>query len=291
MVKVGNITYFFSYNNLVVYIENYLNDYYGMDNFSIVKSEEGFIISFHNAYYLLFLISSIDNINLYYDFSYKIHYSYSFIPNKYGKYLNTIDGESYVLLKTHSYSIAYYDIINPYIMEVIISINWREKWIKKSEMLQSMYYENRGKYSIIDESIPYYSSLLDYAIYLLNDFSSYKGYGFIQHLFLDNNSFCNPFYFIIDIKERDIASYWKYLFYHNDYYGDYLWKSFCSQSFNYSLVLARLLYPDWYLLELEKILYYQKSVDDLKKIVSKTSSYTNMIHEFSSFCGIKKVSL
>ena len=172
----------------------------------------------------------------------------------------------------HSYTISYYDIVNPYIMEVIISINWREKWIKKSEMLQSLYYENRGKYSIVDESIPYYSSLLDYAIYLLDDFSFYKGYGFIQHIFLDDDSFCNPFYFIVDIKERDIASYWKYLFYHNDYYGDYLWKSFCTQSFNCSLVLARLLYPDWYLLELEKILYYHKSVDDLKKIVYDTSS-------------------
>lgn len=276
---------------MVVFIHKYLEDYYGMIDCSIEKCQEGYTILFHHNTYLFFYILSYEDIFQYFHFSNIVHYSYSFIPNKKGEYVNLIEDQSYVLLKINFYPISYSDIINPYIIETILSIRWRDKWIQKSEILQSMYYEIRGKYLIVDESIPYYSSLLDYAIYLLKDFSSYTDYGFIQHTFLNDDTFCNPFYFMIDLKERDIAGYLKYLFYHNEYYCDYFWKKLSSQSFNFTLLLARLIYPDWYLLEFERIVYDHKEVDDLKMVVSKTYKYIDMIHDFMSFCGIKKVSL
>ena len=167
----------------MVHLIEKLKSFYEMDFCVVKKIDEGYAIIYHNRSYLLFMIDSTKNISNYYDLSQKIHYSYSFIPNKYGKLVSNMDNHSFVLFMIKPYSISFDDILNPYITDTIISLNWRDKWIQNSKDLPSLYQKIRGKYAIVDESIPYYSSLLDLAIYLLNDYSYYQSIGYVQHIF------------------------------------------------------------------------------------------------------------
>lgn len=161
-------------------------------------------------------------------------------------------------------------ILNPIKLNKIKRLEWFDLWVNKSNYITNYYQGIKGKYKIIDESINYYLVMLDISICYLKKYTKYYNYVYIQHnIILDNNMCIKE-----DIKERDFAEYLKYLFYKNydiKYVYDLIKTS--SNIFDYHLVIARLLYPSYYLFYFECVVINNSNQDKLYEIVKKSCDY------------------
>ena len=167
-----------------------------------------------------------------------------------------------------------YCILNPIRLNKKKKLNWYELWINKSNYIVSYYETIKGKYSIIDESIDYYMVMLEMGIYYLKNYLDYYDYVYIQHNVILNNSMTIK----EDVKERDFAEYLKYLFYNNSDINDvYKLLKKTKNKFNYYLVVARLLYPSYYLYYLEKVIVSFEDYDKLNNIVNHSTEYETYI--------------
>ena len=165
--------------------------------------------------------------------------------------------------------IEYY-ILNPIRLNKIIKLDWFNLWIKKSDYINNYYINIKGKYEIIDNSIDYYVTIIEMSIFYLKDYSNYYDYAYRQYgIIIDNGMYTKD-----DIKERDFAEYLKYLFY-KDYDIDYIYSLIDKSKsiFNYYLVVARLIFPSYYLFYLDRLIINNKDYDKLENIVNKTTNY------------------
>ena len=160
-----------------------------------------------------------------------------------------------------------YYIFNPIFLNKKIKLNWRSLWIKKSDYISKYISKIRKNYKEIDESIDYYLTMLEMAIYYLKDYDNYIDYAYVQHKII-NNMELNE-----DVKERDFSEYLKYTFFNKNYSMNYIYDLIEKgiNIFNYDLVVARLLFPSYYLFYLEK--YIIDGENNLNSIIERTSEY------------------
>ena len=171
-------------------------------------------------------------------------------------------------------------ILNPSITDSRKKLNWREQWIKKKDYLEFFFDKNiKGKYEIIDESINYYFSMIELAIYYLKEYDNYYDYNYIQHKIVFDNTFFNKNTIMEDVKERDFSEYLKYLFYNKNYNINDSYKLIDNSrnGFNYDLIVARMIYPSYYIYYLEKVIIENEELDKLVYIVQKSSEYEEYV--------------
>lgn len=159
-------------------------------------------------------------------------------------------------------------VFNPMFLNKKIKLNWRDLWINKSEYISNYVSKIKGNYEEIDESIDYYIARLEMAIYYLKDYDNYYDYAYVQHrIILKDNELIN------DVKERDFSEYLKFIFFNTNYSMDYIYNLIEKGNgiFNYDLVIARLLFPSYYLFHLEKYIIDGKS--DLNIIIERSNEY------------------
>ena len=166
-------------------------------------------------------------------------------------------------------------ILNPTSTKKVKRLLWYELWQKKSNYIEYYYNKIKNKYKIIDESINYYIGMLEKGIIYLKKYDNYYEYYYLQHkIFLNDNS-SDLSNLKADIKERDCSEYLKYLFFKQDYdekaISDFILKT--NNKFNYDLVIARLLYPSYYLFFLEKFITEKVGYDDLNRIICRSKEY------------------
>lgn len=185
--------------------------------------------------------------------------------------------------------------LNSLSINSLINLRWRNLWINKSDYIEYYYSNIVGKYKLIDESVDYYLGMLEMAIYYLFDYNDYKDVGFIEHRVFDKNKLFNPLNIKIDVKERDFAEYLKFLFF-NGLYKDidiekliYTYKDF----YNFDLVIARLLYPNYYFDLFDKVILLEESESILFNVISKSQEYESYLKRIltyiSTFFKIKKI--
>ena len=168
-----------------------------------------------------------------------------------------------------------YYVLNPIGLHRKKRLDWLELWIEKADYLSNYYMKIEGKYEIIDESIDYYFALLESGINYLKKYNNYWDYSFLQHHMFSYNNFCDKNSFKEDLKERDLAEYIKYLFISSNYNISDIYKLIekTIYNFNYELVIARLLFPSYYLYYLEKLILYDIDYDMLEKIINRSGEY------------------
>lgn len=137
-------------------------------------------------------------------------------------------------------------------------LNWRNLWIIKADYIWKYYLAIKGKYEIVDESIDYFIALMEAAIYYLKDY---------DYIFYRK-----------DIRERDFAEYLKYLFRENR--TNDVYKLLENNNYNYELVVARLLFPSYYLFCLEK--FINNGDNELFSVVNRVDEYENYIRDIVS---------
>ena len=232
-----------------------------------------FIISFKNfkeAFDCIQLSSFVENC-------------YKPIYNNSHKYITKYSSYFFVIFLIKNYIFNPSFLFQPLVISDKFYLEWRDDWIQKSDYILSFYSSIKGKYSLIDESIHYYLGLLDYCIYLLNNYIGYYDYGCVQHKRFSLKKYFNPVYFKIDVKERDFADYLKYLFFSNQYKKIHISELIsCGKNyFNYNLVFIRLIFPDYYFDVFDNIILGKDS-SSLYNIIYKQNSYLDYIQMIRS---------
>ena len=174
--------------------------------------------------------------------------------------------------------------------------DWKKLWSEKVDYFEyrmSMVNENN---ELIDGSFSYYVGLAENAISYYNDTLleeqvSNKELS-ISHKRIPypvlSGKLYNPLNFIFDYKVRDIAEYFKTMFFE----GNLDWEEvmdffnkFYISKVNYRLFYARLLYPSYYFDAYEEYID-NKDEERLRKIVSKAKDYEDFL--FDIYNLIKK---
>ena len=267
---IGDIIFEFIKNNYLINID----EYFYKNNYIFYKNK--------NNYYF---ISEVKNKkNLYKLYYYFINgYFYKIIFNKKGKFISTYQNKDYILLKYIKYNFKLEDLI--YKNKLALSnkkklLTWRNIWIDRSNYIEEKYQKIINKYNIIDESIDYFYGLLEAAIYLLRDYQKYYDYLYLQHIFINYFDYYNPCNIKLDVKERDFSNYLKYLFFSNKYKDIYIDKIIIKNldNYNFNLILARLIYPDYYFNLLDELIdnnyiFNNNIFDEIKNIILLVDDY------------------
>ena len=254
-----------------------IKKYYNFSSFYFAEEKNVFIVG-ANHYYIYYFDSlkkAIDCINL----SFSSPFSFRPIYNKFHRYVTGHDSLFFVLFLVKKYEFNISDLFHPILVLNNIHLDWQKNWLKKSDYIVSFYASIKGQYSLIDESINYYLGLLDFCVYLLNDYRGYNDYGFIQHTRFVLDDYFNPTSFKIDIKERDFANYLKYLFFSGSYNDVDISKMIFlgKDIFNFDLLFIRLLFPDYYFDVFDDILLKKKKISALCAIISRQDAYLKYI--------------
>ena len=152
----------------------------------------------------------------------------------------------------------------------IIPLSWYQEWIQKSDSILSLYPSIQGKYSLLDESLPYYMGLLDLSIYCVKDYS----------------------YLVGNVKEKEFAETIKSLFWSSYRKYDIREVIQSNKYYCYDLVIARLLYPNYFFQLFDDIVKNKKDSSCLDSVIQRADEYEQflkiIIEEVRSFYPLKK---
>lgn len=262
----------------------------------MAKDKERYIIKKNNRIFYLERVFNLDEVVEQFEFSRDYKHFYNFVLNINDSIITYFDGNAYVLLEDCSDGCYHYSLDdNSLSLNKMQRVGWRDLWIKKSDYIEYYYMNIIGKYKLIDESIDYYLGLLELAIFYLYDYGEYQDVSFIEHKYFDKRHLCNPLNLKADVKERDFAEYLKCIFFDNEYHNVNIEELIIRYKdyYNYELVVARMLFPNYYFDLFDKIILLEESENALYKIISRNREYEaylkRIIDCIASFSDIKKI--
>ena len=284
----------------MVFIDEFLKNNYSLNQCNAVWDTDKWIIYSSDHVFYLIEVFNIDFVLDCVHLSSFLSYCNIILYNNQHQLVSIYENSYYVLLQRNNFSFSEIHL-NPnffsyYCFHYKIPFQWNKLWVQKSDYIEKYYHSIKGKYSIIDESIDYYLGLLELSISYISSYSNYDIQAYIVHFSFDEFQYYNPLNLKIDCIEREFAEYLKYLFFHNLYEKEkiekllYQYRNF----FNYDFVIARMLFPSYYFLALERIVNSNDSYDEVLSIVSRIDDYREyvywIIEYISCFCPIKKIS-
>ncbi len=262
----------------------------------MAKDKNRYVIKYKNRLFYLERVFNLDEVIDQFNISKDYEQFYNFIVNKDDSIITYFQGSSYVLLEDINNGYYRYNLDdNNLSLNRTNRVEWRNIWIKKSDYIEHYYSNIVGKYKLIDESIDYYLGMLEAAIYYLYDYLEYEDGSFIEHKYFDNNYLRNPLNLKIDVKERDFAEYLKYIFFDREYHNINVEELIIRYKdyYNYDLVVARLLYPNYYFDLFDKVILLEESEEVLYKIISRNREYERylkrIVNCISTFFEIKNI--
>ena len=279
---------------MIIIFDSLLKDYYNIIPTNIVEKDNYIFIEDNSDCYFLYEINSIVDIDYSYNLSLMVDYSDLFILNNFGKYYTIFNNRRYSLLKRifsihlNSAVLRFFYVGNKH------RLNWRLLWIRKCDYYVSFYESIKGKFPLIDESISYYIGLFEMGIYYLKFYENYSSDCYVQHRCLNSSDYTNPFNMIIDVKERDFAEYLKYIFFNDLYKDDDLYYLIHKGKnyFEFDLVIARMLLPNYYFEALDEVASGKKNEDCIMNIITRATDYESYLKRIiciiSKFYSIKK---
>ncbi|MBQ6324085.1 MAG: hypothetical protein IJI22_04535 [Bacilli bacterium] len=217
-------------------------------------------------------------------------YFYKFILNVNGSVVTEYNGDNYVLLLVNNNQ----GQKTPILINNGMYLNWRNIWIARSDYIEEYYDRIRGETPLINESFDYYMGLLEFAICYLGD-DDYYGVGYLQHKHFDYNELNNPLNIKVDFLERDFAEYLKYIFITGEYKNIDMKELILENRYNYNfnLVIARIIYPNYYFNLLDDIIVGYENENILFNIIERNQEFEaylkNIIAEISLIYPIKKI--
>lgn len=290
-------------------MKNAIYYYYNLECEELIKRNEKYIILSNNSYYaLLPCIFNNENINELYKLNNHLLWygirTYQFVTNNTNNIITNINNINYVLIKIYN---NYKERINLNDIMQFCSIfpvkkgqniRWKELWMNKIDYFEYQISQFGLKYPIVRKTIDYYIGMTETAISLLNNIKPVDLY--IAHYRinseLNNIVLYNPLNYIIDTRTRDIAEYFKTLFFMKNnsinvekYIFDFL------NTINFSddelfLFFIRLLYPSYYFDLYEKIVREEIEEENINYILNKNVEYEKLIKKIYMFLN-KKISM
>ena len=274
---------------------SFYKPYYAIDNKRVTKDYFNYIvdnrlfISSNNKLYFVEELNNLEQIDLLNNYKVNFNDYYNIVSTKYGDYKILYKNKYYVVLEYKEFSLDLYQLIIEDKKKVVSSgkIDWRDKWINRSEYIMNTYYSYRNKNKVIDNSIDYYFGLLESSICYLNGFNYENVNLYVQHAKMSYFDYFNPFNIRIDVKERDFSNFLKYIFFDDKYNESYV-RSIIEKNINnydFNLVVARLIYPDYYFDLFDEYLISSddKTLDLIKKIVNRVDEYEKYVYMICNY--------
>ena len=281
-------------------MKNVIKYYYGLEVDNIIEKDNNYRIVIDSNNYLLCRCNRNDLLNiLKYINKYDFHTIINTINGDITIFLNNYD---YVLLKLCTpYKKITVDDLSSFNFNTNIrcdSVNkWISLWSSHIDYIEYQIRELSNKYPILAKYTYYYIGLTETAIELLKtiniDISEY-----IVHRKIKDNmtlvDLYNPVNLILDSKVRDIAEYYKDIFFKKDidnvtYLKD-LYESI--KFFNISelkLFFVRMLYPTYFFDLYDEIVGFGLKEENIYEIVDKSNKYEEVLKEL--YQSIKKATL
>lgn len=254
-----------------------IKNYYDFSFFRFIDNKNIFICNGCKYYITCFdsKSESFDCLKM----SFSVLNCYKPVYNKFHSYITEYKNLFLIVFFINDYMFDSSFLYKPLAYSKKIYLEWRNNWIYKANYIRTFYLSIRRRYPLIDESINYYLGLLDFCIYLLNNYNDYFDCGYIQHKRFLLSEYFNPIYFKIDVKERDFADYLKYLFFSDEYKSINISELifYGRNLFNYDLVFIRLVFPDYYFDVFDNIILEKENCVSLYTIINHQSSYINYI--------------
>lgn len=216
---------------------------------------------------------------------------YDFIVNKNFQYITLINNKGYVLLKLLVEKTEKEIDLNDLLLFANLTLNftselrWIDKWIKKTDALESNRSELLSKNETLEKTLDYYLGISENAIMYVKYHSSNIGkiYQFhLQHERLNTKTrkyimFYNPFYIIFDIRVRDISELIKQYILEGKNYKKLLKEIIEIMKINSNeigLIVSRIMFPTYYFDFIED----ENSFAN-KKIITFSSYYLDTMNE------------
>ena len=264
------------------------NYFFSKDTFNYIVDNRLFISS-NNKLYFVEELNNLEQIDLLNNYKVNFNDYYNIVSTKYGDYKILYKNKYYVVLEYKEFSSDLYQLIIEDKKKVVSSgkIDWRDKWINRSEYIMNTYYSYRNKNKVIDNSIDYYFGLLESSICYLNGVNYENVNLYVQHAKMSYFDYFNPFNIRIDVKERDFSNFLKYIFFDDKYNESYV-RSIIEKNINnydFNLVVARLIYPDYYFDLFDEYLISSddKTLDLIKKIVNRVDEYEKYVYMICNY--------
>lgn len=264
------------------------NYFFSKDAFNYIVDNRLFISS-NNKLYFVEELNNLEQIDLLNNYKVNFNDYYNIVSTKYGDYKILYKNKYYVVLEYKEFSLDLYQLIIEDKKKVVSSgkIDWRDKWINRSEYIMNTYSSYRNKNKVIDNCIDYYFGLLESSICYLNGFNYENVNLYVQHAKMSYFDYFNPFNIRIDVKERDFSNFLKYIFFDDKYNESYV-RSIIEKNitnYDFNLVVARLIYPDYYFDLFDDYLINSddKTLDLIKKIVNRVDEYEKYVYMICNY--------
>lgn len=239
-----------------------------------------------------------------------------FVINNKQSYITLFEQKKYILLEMPLHDNIEYNVIDMmnFANQLIIgskkSILYRNQWAKlwssKADYFEYQIRQLGKDKTIILNSFSYYIGLMENAIAYVNNTTKKYQISVNERITLQRKrvsfpntlrNYFNPLHYVIDVEVRDIASYFKSLFFNS--YEDLFTEinAFLKvrklSIYGYQLLYARLMYPSFYFDIYEKVIEGAIEESALIPIINKVEDYElflkDMYHILSKYAPIEKV--
>lgn len=219
-----------------------------------------------------------------------------FVLNNHNSYITFYNGKQYVLLETQAGSNQEYNVLDMIHFadklvigskkSILYRNHWAELWSAKADYFEYQIRQLGKDKPIILNSFSYYIGLMENAIAYVNNTTKKYKLSVNEHITLQRKrvvfpnialNYFNPIHYVIDIEVRDIASYFKSLFFNS--YEDLFTEVYTYLKrrklgmLGYQLLYARLMYPSFYFDIYEKVMEGEMEESAILPIINKVEDY------------------
>lgn len=273
-------------------MKNILNYFYNIYAENIRLNGDNYYFNYKNESYIFYLYNDnykeLEKIyEIYTQMLKRGIYSHQIILNKDNQISTIYNQKQYVLLKISIKlntkitinDILYFGNITEGYKNII---NWKNLWSSKIDYFEYQMSHFGKKYQLIRNSFSYYAGIVENGIILLNEKKDVISS--ISHKRILNNEtvleFYNPLNYIIDIKVRDAAEYFKNkLLTDKNVFEDiknYLSISKLNENEVYYF-FVRMFYPSFYFDCYEKVINGILDEYKIKEVIEITPYYENLL--------------
>ena len=279
-------------------MKNVLNYFYNIYTENIRLNGNNYYFNYENENYIFYLYNGnykeLEKIYEIYTQILKIGiYSHQIILNKDNQILTIYNQKQYILLKYNSNlntqikinDILYFGNMTEGYKNII---NWKNLWSSKIDYFEYQMSHFGKKYKLLRNSFSYYAGIVENGIILLNEKRTVLSS--ISHKRISCNEtfleFYNPLNYIIDIKVRDSAEYFKNKLLTDKNIFDDIKKYLAISKLNENEVyyfFVRMFYPSFYFDCYEKVINGNIDEYKIKEVIEITPYYENLLRELYQY--------
>lgn len=162
--------------------------------------------------------------------------------------------------------------------------NWQELWMRKVDYLEYQINQVGKKYPILMSSFSYFVGMAETAIELLNEIKKMASNYVVSHKQILKKytlfDLYNPLNFIIDLKIRDTAEFFKKKFFSGEdisYEVNYYLNYNNLSTYELNMFFVRMIYPSFYFDVYENVVNDEIDEKEIIKIINRVDDYEEFL--------------